>query len=213
MSNQIVSNVSYPVTPGTTVLLSIDCQYGFGAGSWEQVPHADAAVQNFRRASRVWRERGGAVAHVQTAYTPERAPSGRITDFEPAIADALAAGTRAAEPYPDLVLDGDLVVYKTAFSAVLSSDLVDQLRARDIDTVVVGGLTTPICVQTTVDGLSMVGLKVIVLTDACASQAIGALSAEQAHEAAIQRLAYLFAAVEETSAFIAKVQALPPPAR
>jgi nicotinamidase-related amidase len=93
------------------------------------------------------------------------------------------------------------------------SDLVDQLRARDIDTVVVGGLTTPICVQTTVDGLSMVGLKVIVLADACASQAIGALSAEQAHEAAIQRLAYLFAAVEDTSAFIAKVQALQRPAR
>jgi hypothetical protein len=55
MSNQIVSNVSYPVTPGTTVLLSIDCQFGFGAGSWEQVPHADAAVGNFRKASRAWR--------------------------------------------------------------------------------------------------------------------------------------------------------------
>jgi biuret amidohydrolase len=93
---------------------------------------------------------------------------------------------------------------------VLSSDLVDQLRARDIDTVVVGGLTTPICVQTTVDGLSMVGLKVIVLADACASQAIGALSAEQAHEAAIQRMAYLFAAVEDTDAFVAKMRAFQP---
>ena len=202
MSKQIVSNVSYPVTPGTTVLLSIDCQFGFGAGSWEQVPDADAAVENFRKASREWRKCGGAVAHVQTVYTPEREPSGRITDFEPGIAGALAAGTRAAEAY--------LVVYKTTFSAVLSSDLVDQLRARDIDTVVVGGLTTPICVQTTVDGLSMVGLKVIVLADACASQAIGALSAEQAHEAAIQRMAYLFAAVEDTDAFVAKARAFQP---
>jgi hypothetical protein len=61
-------------------------------------------------------------------------------------------------------------VYKTTFSAVLSSDLVAQLRARGVDTVVTGGLTTPICVQTTVDGLSMTGLKVIVLADACASQ-------------------------------------------
>jgi nicotinamidase-related amidase len=210
MSKQIVSNVSYPVAPGTTVLLTIDCQFGFGAGSWEQVPHADAAVANLRKASRAWRESGGTVAHVQTVYTPERGPSGRITDFEPGIAGALAAGTRAAEPYPDLVLDGDLVVYKTSFSAVLSSDLVHQLRARDIDTVVVGGLTTPICVQSTVDGLSMTGLKVIVLSDACASQAIGTLSAEQAHDAAIQRMAYLFAAVEDTDAFVAKVRAFQP---
>jgi len=160
MSKEIVSNVSYPVAAGTTVLLSIDCQFGFGAASWEQVPHADAA----------------------------------------------------AEPYPDLIADGDLVVYKTTFSAVLSSDLPAQLRARGADTVVVGGLTTPICVQTTVDGLSMTGFKVIVLADACASQAIGALSAEQAHTAAIQRMAYLFAAVEDTDAFVGKVRALEPAA-
>ena len=44
MSKQAVSNVSYPVAPDTTVLLSIDCQFGFGAGSWEQVPHAHAAA-------------------------------------------------------------------------------------------------------------------------------------------------------------------------
>ena len=115
MSREAVSNVSYPVAPGTTVLLTIDCQFGFGAGSWEQVPHA-------------------------------------------------------------------------------------------------GGLTTPICVQTTVDGLSMTGLKVIVLADACASQAIGTLSAEAAHAAAIQRMAYLFAAVEDTDAFVAQVRALQPAA-
>ena len=51
MSKEAVSNVSYPVAPGTTVLLTIDCQFGFGAGSWEQVPHADAAVENLRRAA------------------------------------------------------------------------------------------------------------------------------------------------------------------
>ena len=108
--------------------------------------------------------------------------------------------------------DGDLVVFKTTFSAVLSSDLVDRLRARGIDTVVTGGLTTPICVQTTVDGLSMTGLKVIVLADACASQAIGTLSAEAAHEAAIARMGYLFAAVQDTDAFVAQVRALQPAA-
>jgi nicotinamidase-related amidase len=212
MSKEAVSNVSYPVAPGTTVLLTIDCQFGFGAGSWEQVPHANAAVENLRRAALAWRECGGAVMHVQTVYTPERAPSGRITDFEPGIAQALAAGTRAVEAYPDLVQDGDPVVYKTTFSAVLSSDLVAQLRARGIDTVVTGGLTTPICVQTTVDGLSMTGLKVIVLADACASQAIGTLSAEAAHEAAIARMAYLFAAVQDTDAFVAQVRAPQPAA-
>src|ERR1700691_4441014 len=202
MSKDAVSKVSYPVTPGSTALLGIDRQFGSGEGSWEEVPHAAAAVENFRKASRAWRQSDGAVVHVQTQYSADRAPTGRITDFEPGIAAALAAGTKAAQPYPDLIEDGDLVVYKTTFSAVIASDLVDQLGARGIDTVVVGGLTTPICVQTTVDGLSMVGIKVIVLTDACASQAIGTLSAEDAHAAAIQRMAYLFAAVQTTETFL-----------
>ena len=43
MSKQAVSNVSYPVTPGTTVLLSIDCQFGFGA-----VEDTDAFVARVR---------------------------------------------------------------------------------------------------------------------------------------------------------------------
>jgi nicotinamidase-related amidase len=63
MSREAVSNVSYPVAPGTTVLLTIDCQFGFGTGGWEQVPHADAAVENLRRAALAWRECGGEVVH------------------------------------------------------------------------------------------------------------------------------------------------------
>ena len=42
------------------------------------------------------------------------------------------------------------------------------------------------------------------------SRAIGTLSAEQAHEAAIQRMAYLFAAVEDTDSFVARVRAFQP---
>ena len=51
MSKEAVSNVSYPIEPGTTVLLTIDCQFGFGAGSWEQVPHADAQVRALQPAA------------------------------------------------------------------------------------------------------------------------------------------------------------------
>jgi nicotinamidase-related amidase len=113
------------------------------------------------------------------------------------------------EAYPDLVQDGDLVVYKTTFSAALSSDLVDRLRARGVDTVVTGGLTTPICVQTTVDGLSMTGLKVIVLADACASQAIGTLSAEARRGGDLAHGLPVLAGVQDTDAFVAQVAPQP----
>ena len=73
-----------------------------------------------------------------------------------------------------MVEDGDVLVPKTTFSAVLSSDLSGELARRGFDTAVVGGLTTPICVQTTVDALSMTGIEGLPRsTDACASQPMG----------------------------------------
>ena len=199
--------VAYPIDPATTALVSIDIQVGFGRDSWEPVPHADAAVHNFVRAANAWREVGGKVIHVHIAYTPERGPTGRMSDFVSDVARALAKDSPATRFYEDVVKEGDLLVAKTTFSAVASSDLLAQLAARNFDTAVVAGLTTPICVETTGDGLSMAGIKVVLLEDACASQAIGRFSAEQAHEAAVGRMGYLFAQVETTDGFIASAQA------
>jgi nicotinamidase-related amidase len=199
--------VTYPIDPATTALVSVDFQVGFGRDSWEPVPHADAAVRNFIRAAQAWREIGGTVIHVHIAYTPERGPTGRMTDFISDIAGALAKDSPATVFYDGLIQDGDILVPKTTFSAVISSDLLAQLQSRHFDTAVVGGLTTPICVQTTVDGLSMSGIKVVLLEDACASQAIGRFSAEQAHQAAVDRMGYLFAQIETTAGFIASAKA------
>ncbi len=195
--------ITYTVDPATTALVSVDLQVGFGRDSWEPVPHADAAVRNFIRAARAWREIGGTVIHVHIAYTPDCGPTGRITDFISDVGHALAKDSPATAFYDGLVQEGDILVRKTTFGAVISSDLLERLRSRNFDTAVVGGLTTPICVQTTVDGLSMSGIKVILLEDACASQAIGRFSADQAHQAAVDRMGYLFAQIQTAADFIA----------
>lgn len=199
--------VVYPIDPATTALVSVDIQVGFGRDSWVAVPHADAAVRNFIHAAQAWRGIGGTVIHVHTFYTPEHGPTGRMADFAPDVASALAKDSPSTAFYDGVVQDGDILVRKTSFGAVISSDLLAQLQSRNLDTAIVGGLTTPICVQTTVDGLSMSGIKVVLLEDACASQAIGQFSAEQAHLAAIERMRYLFAQIETTAGFIASAKA------
>ena len=166
------------------------------------MPHAARAVENFRRAAAAWRKVGGRVVFLHTYYTADKGPVGRMTDFVPDAASALAEGAEATAFYDNLVVADDILVHKNAFSAVVSSDLVAQLHQRGFDTAVVGGLTTPICVQTTVDALSMTGIKVVLIEDACASQPIGSMTADEAHMAAIQRMGYLFAQVIDTNAFV-----------
>ena len=195
--------VSYCIDPHTTAVVGVDFQIAFG--SFEPVPGAERALENFRRAASAWRAAGGQVIQVHMAYTPDRGPAGRMTDFAPEAAQMLSEGTEATAFYDGIVEPKDILVRKNLFSAVMGSDLLEQLHARELDTVVIGGLTTPICVQSTVDGLSMSGIKVVVLEDACASQPIGTLTARDAHVAAIQRMGYLFGQILSTQEFLATV--------
>jgi len=67
------------------------------------------------------------------------------------------------------VADGDIILPKRRFSAFFKTDLDQTLRTWDIDTVVVGGITTNVCVlMTAMDALSH-DFSVILLEDCCAA--------------------------------------------
>lgn len=194
----------YDLDPTHTVLLGIDFQQAFGEGAWEDVPGANAAIARFRETARMWRAAGGQVVMVREAYLPE--------DFPEPIRDEVVAhhplmmGTTNTAFHPDLVQEGDLELVKKGFSAFAASDLTAVLDEHGWDTVVIGGLTTPICVTTTADGLSMAGYRVVVLSDACASQPLDGVSAEVAHQVALARLRYQFAQVLTTAELAARVE-------
>jgi nicotinamidase-related amidase len=198
-----MSTVDYTIDPSTTALVSIDLQVGFG--ELEPVPDARPAVAQFVRAADAWRAVGGRVIHVHMAFVADD-EAGRLPDFAPGVVDALAQGAPMTAFYDGVVREGDLVLRKTRFSAVLSSDLLSVLQEHGLETVIVAGLTTPICVQTTVDGLTMRGYKVVLIEDACASQPMGPVSAQEAHRAAVERMRYLFARVVTTGEMIAETR-------
>jgi nicotinamidase-related amidase len=183
----------YDLSPERAIMLGVDFQKGFGDGAWEHVPDAGAAVSNFREAAASWRGAGGRVIMCREMYYPSDYLG---TDGEP-IADVvqnhlLMSGKDNTDFYPDLVEPDDIVMRKTGFSAVAAGDLLDILAEHGRDTVVMGGLTTPICVGTTSDDLSMAGVKVVILEDACASQSFEGVSAQDAHAVALARFRYQF---------------------
>lgn len=183
----------YDLRPDHTVMLGVDFQQGFGDRAWEHTPDAPAAVTAFRQAAAIWRGAGGRVIMCREIYYPSDYPG---SDGEP-IAEIVAhhplmSGRENAEFYPGMVEPEDLQMRKTGFSAVAAGNLLEILAEHGWDTVVMGGLTTPICVGTTSDGLSMAGLKVVILEDACASQPFDGFSARDAHAFAIARFRYQF---------------------
>lgn len=193
---------------GDTVLLGVDYQQGFGPTGMEYTPHAPAAVAAFRRAAEAWRGHGGRVIHVHSTREPADFTRDDGTPDERAYAaHPMRRGSPHAQFYPDLVDDADVVTRKTVFSAVAGSNLIELLQENGWRQVIIGGLTTPICVGTTADALSMAGFVVGVLSDASASQPIGEYSAELMHDVAIARFGYLFGHVLTTAEFVERVTA------
>ena len=65
-------------------------------------------------------------------------------------------------------LPGDVVVHKTTFGAFNSSNLDDVLRGRDIDTLVICGISTNCCVETTARDAADRGYACVIVDEGCA---------------------------------------------
>jgi nicotinamidase-related amidase len=79
-------------------------------------------------------------------------------------------GTRGAEVIEDLnPLATDSILHKRRFSAFFKTDLDQTLRTRAVDTVVITGISTHVCVlMTALDALSH-DFRSIIIEDCCAA--------------------------------------------
>ncbi|MDO8581443.1 MAG: cysteine hydrolase [bacterium] len=187
----------YAFNNTNTALLAVDAQKAFG--TVVPVPDAQSALSHMRTAIHFWKKTGGKVYLTKHIFSSHDSV-GRIADFIPGIGSIMAEGS----PHTDFHkgIEGDVIILKNRFNALIGTDLEKRLKSENIKTVVVCGLTTPICVQATVDGLFMADFQVAVLSDACASQPLGDVSAQQAHQYALERLRYVFAQILTTDEFI-----------
>ena len=69
--------------------------------------------------------------------------------------------------------DGELVVCKTQASAFFGTDLIGQLLARGVDTLVVAGCTTSGCVRASVIDAMSYNFRVVVVSDCVGDRALG----------------------------------------
>jgi bifunctional isochorismate lyase/aryl carrier protein len=80
-------------------------------------------------------------------------------------------------------------ISKEYYSAFFKTNLEEILRERNVDSVVVCGVMTHLCVDTTVRHAFMLGLKPVVVGDACCSKS------DAYHSASLAALAHGFAQI------------------
>ena len=156
--------------PRTTALVVVDVVPFFVRES----PYVRGIVPRVNALAAALRSAGGTVAWVVPGHVP---PSARDREF---FGDEVA--TRYAEsggwgPVRSRLASGldvsasDLALEKTARGAWTpgSSLLPRLLEERGVDTVVVTGTVTNVCVEEAVRGASAAGLRVVLVADACAA--------------------------------------------
>ncbi len=159
-----------------TALVVIDMQQFYVADA----PRAIAIVPNINRLARVFRARGGMVAWVKmTAGRDGKSlwPLYHDYFFTKAAADRhrdnLTEGSPGHRLYAGLEhLPGDCYATKTRFSAFLPgvSDLSEQLTRRAIKNVVITGMLTNFCCETSARDAMMLDYKVVMVSDANAAR-------------------------------------------
>lgn len=163
----------------TSVLIVVDMQNGFvhPDGSLPTLGMALAdtgrAVRQCAAAVSAARAAGTPVVFTRHVYRPGRADEGaNLGGAHPALAEvsALAAGSWDAEVADELGCGpDDLVVDKARFDAFLWTSLDPLLRGLGADHLLVCGVVTNVCVESTVRAAYMRDYRVTVLGDACAA--------------------------------------------
>ncbi|EOD69188.1 cysteine hydrolase family protein [Amycolatopsis vancoresmycina] len=218
---------SFRFEPATTALLVIDMQRdfvepgGFGETLGNDVSRLRGVIAPLRRTLAATRAAGVRVIHTREGHLPD------LSDCPPAKLERGRPSMRIGDPGPNgriLVrgehghgiidelapVDGETVIDKPGKGAFYRTGLGEVLSAAGITSLVVTGVTTEVCVHTTVREANDRGYECLVLSDCVGSyfpefQAAGL--------AMISAQGGIFGWVAPSAAYVAALSVLATPAR
>jgi ureidoacrylate peracid hydrolase len=215
MEPPILATLEERVEPGHTALVIIDmqkdfCLDGFAcARAGRPLGATQALVPRLVRLRAAARRAGVLVCHVGFSTLPEH-----LSDSGPWLSQRrrstyasdriCIAGTDGAEFIDELDPEaGELVIHKHRYSAFTGTPLEITLRAREIRTLVVTGVSTNVCVESTLRNAFELTYYVCVPEDGVASWD------RVLHEATLKNINARFGLVTSCEALMAIWQAQP----
>ncbi len=189
--------VDFTVVPERTALVNIDMQNCFVEGSQIAAPDGLVVLDRINRLAAVCREAGILVIHTSLVLRPDGSNTGVLAEMSPPVkAGILNKGADSAALHPGLVVNHrDILLDKPRFGAFHGTDLELILRTRRIDTIIISGIATNICCETTAREAVARDFHVFFLSDCTATAEMGGASAAELQKATLATLGFLFAQV------------------
>ena len=173
---------AYALAPGCTALVVIDMQRdfvepgGFGASLGNDVTLLHPAIAPIAALLAAWRARGWPIVHTREAHRPDLSdcppakrlrghPSLRIGDAGP-MGRVLISGEPGVEIVAALAPEpGEIVIDKPGKGMFWATGLHETMQARGITHLAFTGVTTEVCVQTSMREANDRGYSCILVED------------------------------------------------
>ncbi len=179
---------------GKQALILIDYQMDYFADGAMHLPLCDEALSNATKVLNQSRESGMPIIHIQHKNEHPEAPF-------------LRADSDGCEIHPSLKpLDSEKLYVKNFPSSFQATSLLSDLKEQGITELIVMGMMTNMCVDSTVRTAFEYGFEVTLIEDSCAAQRVitesSDISAEDVHTSFVYWLAAIFCKVVKTDQWI-----------
>ena len=200
--------VDFAVVPQRTALLNVDMQNCFVEGSPIAAPDGLLILERVNRLAAACRKAGILVIHASIVVRPDRSNLGILAEFSPPVKEGiLDKGSESAALHRRLDIDPrDILLDKPRFGAFHGTDLELILRQRGIDTLIISGVATNVCCETSAREAAVRDFRVFFLSDGTATAAMGDASAAELQKATCATLGFLFAQVLTVNEMIRKIE-------
>ncbi len=174
------------IDPAKTAMLLIDIQMDYFTPGKLFIPDGEAMINTTAKLREWARNKGIHIIHIQQvsqAGAPIFAACSSGVDFHPLVT-----------PQPD-----EKVIQKGFPSSFRGTELQEYLETNSITTLIITGLMTHMCVETTTRDAAQMGYRAVVVSDACASRDLptfdgkGIMPATEVHTAALTAMSDRFA--------------------
>jgi nicotinamidase-related amidase len=174
-----ITDVAAMIAPERTALVVVDIQVDFCAAhgvlgrAGLDMSEAETAVDRIEELIAAARKAGATVAFMRVMTTPETDTDAMTTWMErkgtPDGGAICRIGSGGEDYYRVAPEPGDIEIEKLQYDSFHNTDLDEQLRARGIDTLVLAGVSTDCCVDSTTRGAFHRNYHVFVVSDGCAA--------------------------------------------